>query len=146
MVSLAVLCCPKDYERDKDDQGLFLLSSTGQIENFLRSIRQYNPLFVGCGGSLVVHQTVKPAVPGSNPASLQSAVTCHSLLGSQQGWHETAGWPLGGGRGNKIEKVKKNNYKKKKESRALRSLIYEEEKTRKSHATVPLRMDPILNI
>ena len=23
----------KDYERDKDDQGIFLLSSTGQIEN-----------------------------------------------------------------------------------------------------------------
>ncbi len=33
---------------------------------------------------LVVHQTVKPAVPGSNPASLQLAGTCHSLLGSQQ--------------------------------------------------------------
>ena len=26
-------------------------------------------------------------------ASLQPAGTCHSLLGSQQGWHETAGWP-----------------------------------------------------
>jgi len=42
----------------------------------------------GCGGSMVVHQTVKPAVPGSNPASLQPAGTCHSLLGSQQGWHD----------------------------------------------------------
>ena len=42
----------------------------------------------GCGGSMVVHQTVKPAVPGLNPASLQSAGTCHSLLGSQQGWHD----------------------------------------------------------
>ena len=57
--------------------------------------------WVGCGGSMVVHQTVKPAVPGSNPASLQPAGTCHSLLGSQQGWHETAGWPLRGGRGKK---------------------------------------------
>ena len=41
----------------------------------------------GCGGSMVVHQAVKPAVPGSNPASLQPAGTCYSLLGSQQGWH-----------------------------------------------------------
>ena len=36
----------------------------------------------GCGGSMVVHQAVKPAVPGSNPASLQPAWACHSLLGS----------------------------------------------------------------
>ena len=42
----------------------------------------------GSGGSMVVHQTVKPAFPGSNPASLQPAGTCHSLLGSQQGWHD----------------------------------------------------------
>ena len=28
----------------------------------------------GCGGSVGVHQTVKPAVPGSNPASLQPAL------------------------------------------------------------------------
>ena len=62
---------------------------------------------VGCGGSMVVHQAVKPAVPGSNPASLQPAGTCHSLLGSQQGWHETAGWPLRGGRG-KNTKYQKN--------------------------------------
>ena len=33
----------------------------------------------GWGGSMVVHQTVKPAVPGSNLASLQPAGTCHSL-------------------------------------------------------------------
>ena len=65
----------------------------------------------GCGGSLVVHQTVKPAVPGSNPASLQPAGTCHSLLGSQQGWHETAGWPLRGGRGKKIQKYEEKKYK-----------------------------------
>ena len=58
-------------------------------------------LMRGCGGSMVVHQAVKPAVPGSNPASLQPTGTCHSLLGSQQGWHETAGWPLRGGRGKK---------------------------------------------
>ena len=44
--------------------------------------------WVGCGGSMVVHQTVKPAVPGSNPASLQPAGTCHSLLGSQHGLHD----------------------------------------------------------
>ena len=37
---------------------------------------------------MVVHQAVKPAVPGSNPASLQPAGTCHSMLGSQQGWHD----------------------------------------------------------
>jgi len=37
---------------------------------------------------MVVHQTVKSAVPGSNPASLQPAGACHSLLGSQQGWHD----------------------------------------------------------
>ena len=42
----------------------------------------------GCGGSMVVHQAVKPAVPGSNPASLQPAGTWNSLLGSQQGWHD----------------------------------------------------------
>ena len=58
-----------------------------------------------CGGSMVVHQTVKPAVPSSNPASLQPAGTCHSLLGSQSGWHETAGWPLRGGRGKKNTKI-----------------------------------------
>ena len=66
----------------------------------------------GCGGSLAVHQTVKPAVPGSNPTSLQHAGTCHSLLGRQQGWHETAGWPLRGGRGKKIQKYQKNTKKK----------------------------------
>ena len=37
---------------------------------------------------MLVHQTVKPAVSGSNPVSLQPAGTCHSLLGSQQGWHD----------------------------------------------------------
>ena len=37
---------------------------------------------------MVVRQTVQPAVSGSNPASLQPAGTCHSLLGSQQGWHD----------------------------------------------------------
>ena len=31
---------------------------------------------------MVVHQTVKPAVLGSNPASLQTAGTCLFLLGS----------------------------------------------------------------
>ena len=36
---------------------------------------------LGCGGSMVVHQAVKPAVPGSNPASLQPAGTC-------QGWYD----------------------------------------------------------
>jgi len=37
---------------------------------------------------MVEHQAKKPAVPGLNPASLQPAGTCHSLLGSQQGWHD----------------------------------------------------------
>ena len=59
-----------------------------------------------------MHQTVKPAVPGSNPASLQPAGTCHSLLGSQQDWHETAGWPLRGGRCKKIPKKQESNMKK----------------------------------
>ena len=40
------------------------------------------------GGSMVMHQAVKSAVPGSNPATLQPAGTCNSLLGSQQGWHD----------------------------------------------------------
>ena len=40
------------------------------------------------GGSMEVYQAVKPAVPGSNPASLQPAEQCYSLLGSQQGWHD----------------------------------------------------------
>ena len=61
----------------------------------------------GCGGSMVVHQTVNPAVPGSNPATLQPAGTCHSLLGSQQGWHETAGWPLRGGEAKKYKNTEK---------------------------------------
>ena len=29
----------------------------------------------GCGGSMVLHQAVKSAVPGSNPASLQPVGT-----------------------------------------------------------------------
>ena len=50
---------------------------------------------------MIVHQIVKPAVPGSNPASLQPTGTCYSLLGSQQVGMITAGWPLRGGRGKK---------------------------------------------
>ena len=61
----------------------------------------------GCGGSMVVHKTVKSAVPGSNPASLHPEGTCHSLMGSQQGGHGTAGWPLRGGRGKKSAKIPK---------------------------------------
>ena len=56
-----------------------------EISSFSLINRQH---FWGCGGSLVVHQTVKPAVGGLNPASLQPAGTCHSLLGSQHGWHD----------------------------------------------------------
>ena len=68
----------------------------------------------GCGGSMVVHQAVKHAVPGSNPASLQPAGTCHSLLGSQQGiGMTTAGWPLRGGRGKKYKNTKKRKKEKK---------------------------------
>jgi len=72
------------------------------------------PKFGGCGGSMVVHQAVKPAVPGSNPASLQPAGTCHSLLGSQQGWHDNCrlaseGWQ----RQKNTKKFPKNNKKKK---------------------------------
>jgi len=65
----------------------------------------------GCGGSLVVHQTVKPAVPGSNRASLQPAGTCHSLLGSQQGWHDKCRLAAEGRQRQK--KIQKNKKKKK---------------------------------
>ena len=41
--------------------------------------------FRGCGGSMVLHQTVQPAVPGSNPASLQPAGTCQFLVGEPTG-------------------------------------------------------------
>ena len=67
----------------------------------------------GCGGSMVVHQAVKPAVPGSNPASLQPAGTCHSWLGSQQGWHDNCRLAAEGRqRKKKIQKYQKNNKKK----------------------------------
>jgi len=67
----------------------------------------------GCGGSMVVHQTVKPAVPGSNPASLQPAGTCHSLLGSQQGWHDNCRLASEGRqRHKKLQKYKKKIRKK----------------------------------
>ena len=55
----------------------------------------------GCGGSMAVHQAVKPAVPCSNPASLQPAGTCHSLPGASRVGMITAGWPLRGGRSKK---------------------------------------------
>ena len=42
---------------------------------------------LGCGGSMVVHQTVKPAVPGSNPASLPPAGTCQFLAGKPAGFY-----------------------------------------------------------
>ena len=65
--------------------------------------------FGGCGGSMVVHKTVKHAVPGSNPTSLQPAGTCQFLVGkpcSRVGM-TTAGWPLRGGRGKKYQNSKK---------------------------------------
>ena len=65
-------------------------------------------LSVGCGGSLVVHQTVKPAVPGSNPASLQPAGTCQFLvMGSQQGWHANCRLASEGQRGKKNTRIQK---------------------------------------
>ena len=57
---------------------------------------------------MVVHQAVKPAVPGSNPASLQPAGTCHSLLGSQQDWHDNCRLA----EAKKYKNTKKNNKKK----------------------------------
>ena len=61
----------------------------------------------GCGGWMVVHQTVKPAVLGSNPASLQPAGTCHSLMGSQQGWHDNCRLASEGRQRQKIKKYQK---------------------------------------
>ena len=44
---------------------------------------------INTGINKVAHQTVKSAVPGSNPASLQPAETCQFLVGkSQKGWHD----------------------------------------------------------
>jgi len=63
---------------------------------------------------MVVHQTVKFAVPGSNAASLQSVGTCHSLLGSQQGWHDNCRLASEGRQRQK--KYNKNNKKKKKKN------------------------------
>jgi len=63
---------------------------------------------------MVVHQAVKPAVQGSNPASLQPAGTCHSLLGSQQGWHDNYRLACEGWQRQKIQKYQKNNKKKEK--------------------------------
>ena len=64
----------------------------------------------GCVGSMVVHQTVKPAVLGSNLSNLQGhAIPC---WGASKVDMITAGWPLRGGRGKKIQKYKKNNKKK----------------------------------
>ena len=63
---------------------------------------------------MVVHHTVKPAVPGSNSASptrRDMSVPCWEA--SRVGMI-TAGWPLRGGRGKKIQKYQKNNKKKKK--------------------------------
>ena len=54
-----------------------------------------------------LHQTVKPVVPGSNPASLQPAGTCHSLLGSQQGWLDNCRLASEGRQRQKIQKFKK---------------------------------------
>ena len=62
---------------------------------------------------MVVHQTVKPAVPGSNPASLQPAGTCHSLLGSQQGWHDNCRLASEGQQRQKIQKYTKKIIRKK---------------------------------
>ena len=70
--------------------------------------------FEGCGGSMVVHQTVKPAVPGSNPASLQPAGTCQSLLGSQQGWYDNCRLASEGRQRQKIQKYQKIIGEKKK--------------------------------
>ena len=63
----------------------------------------------GCGGSMVVHQTVKPAVPGSNPASIQPALQGHvnPCWGVSKVGMITAGWPLRGGRGKKYINAKK---------------------------------------
>ena len=69
---------------------------------------------VGCGGSMVVRQAEKPAVRGSNPASLQPAGTCHSLLGSQQGWQDNCRLASEGRAEAKNTTIPKNNKKNKK--------------------------------
>ena len=67
----------------------------------------------GCGGSMVVHQAVKPAVPGSNSTSLQPAA-CRDMSflvwGASRVGMITAG--LRGGRRKKIQKYQKNNKEK----------------------------------
>ena len=68
----------------------------------------------GCVGSMVVHQDVKPAVPGSNPASLQPAGTFRSLLGSQQGWHDNCRLASEGRQRQINTKIQKNNKKQEK--------------------------------
>ena len=70
----------------------------------------------GCGGSMVVHQAVKPAVLDLNPASLQPAGTCHSLLGSQQGWHDNCRLASEGWRKQKKQKNTKKIIRKEKKS------------------------------
>ena len=56
---------------------------------------------------MVRHQAVKRAVPGLNPASFQPAGTCHSLLGSQQGWHDNCRLASEGQQRQKNTKIQK---------------------------------------
>ena len=53
----------------------------------------------------------KRAVPGLNPASLQPAGTCHSLLGSQQGWHDNCRLASEGRHKQKTTKIHKKRKK-----------------------------------
>ena len=62
---------------------------------------------------MAVHQTVKSAVPGSNPASLRPAGTCHSLLGSQQCWHDNCRLASEGQQRKKNTKIQKIRRRKK---------------------------------
>ena len=62
---------------------------------------------------MVVHQAVKPAVPDSNPASLQPQGHVIPCWGASRVGMITAGWPLRGSRGKKYKKYKKNKKEKK---------------------------------
>ena len=86
VLNLAVWHYRAEMQCKADYQLLHGLDIQGKICRRQLSIKKWGM----CWLIGIVHQTVKPAVLGSNPASLQPAGTGHSLLGSQQGWHDNS--------------------------------------------------------